>query len=120
MAEFEAKVYRLEIEEHPNADRLELARVGDYRSIVLKDQFSTGDLGVYIPTGAVVPIWLLKRLGLWDDEKGKGKLAGKELNIREGIVIKPCKERGNSELGRVILKSVSEGYLLRKGGTEFN
>lgn len=51
---------------------------------------------------------------------GKETLSGKELNIREGIVIKPCKERGNSELGRVILKSVSEGYLLRKGGTEFN
>lgn len=80
MAEFETKVYKLTIEEHPNADRLELARVGDYHSIVLKDQFKTGDLGVYIPTGAIVPEWLIKRLGLWDDEKEKGKLAGKDGN----------------------------------------
>lgn len=46
MATFEAKVYRLTIEEHPNADALELAVVGDYRSIVRKGQFKTGDLGV--------------------------------------------------------------------------
>lgn len=80
MAEFEAKVYRLKIEPHPNADMIELAIVGDYRSIVRKGDFKTGDLGVYIPTGSVVPEWLLKKLGLWDDEKGKGRLAGKDGN----------------------------------------
>lgn len=80
MATFEAKVYRLTIEEHPNADALELAVVGDYRSIVRKGQFKTGDLGVYIPTNAIVPEWLLKKLNLWDDGKGKGKLAGSQGN----------------------------------------
>ena len=41
--------------------------------------------------------------------------------IREGIVIKPALERRDEELGRVILKSVSEDYLLRKGNvTEYN
>lgn len=80
MSTFEAKVYKLRIEEHPNADALELAVVGDYRSIVRKGEFKTGDLGVYIPTNAVVPIWLLKRLGLWDEDRAKGKLAGKDGN----------------------------------------
>lgn len=80
MAEFECKVYKLEILPHPNADAIELAKVGDYLSIVRKGEFNTGDLGVYIPTSAIVPVWLLKRLGLWDDEKGKGKLAGKDGN----------------------------------------
>lgn len=39
--------------------------------------------------------------------------------IREGIVIRPVSERSYNELGRVILKSVSETYKLRKEGTEF-
>lgn len=42
-------------------------------------------------------------------------------HIREGIVIKPIHERRYSDLGRVILKSISEDYYLRKGTTtEFN
>lgn len=50
---------------------------------------------------------------------GKETLSGQELHIREGIVIKPAEERRDVSLGRVILKSVSESYLLRKGGTEY-
>lgn len=50
---------------------------------------------------------------------GKTILGGE--HIREGIVIKPEKERTDNELGRVILKSKSEDYLLRKGDTtEYN
>lgn len=51
---------------------------------------------------------------------GKETVSGKELHIREGIVITPAKERYDASLGRVILKSISMDYLLRKGGTEFN
>ena len=40
--------------------------------------------------------------------------------IREGCVIKPLIEEGNNyRIGRKILKSVSEKYLLREGGTEY-
>jgi RNA ligase (TIGR02306 family) len=47
---------------------------------------------------------------------GKSILAD---NIREGIVIKPVRERYHNDVGgRVILKLVSEAYLLRKSGTE--
>ena len=38
---------------------------------------------------------------------------------REGVVIRPLKERTDMEIDRVILKSISEKYLLRKGGTEY-
>lgn len=39
--------------------------------------------------------------------------------IREGVVIKPTKERYSETLnGRLILKSISDDYVLRKGGTE--
>jgi RNA ligase (TIGR02306 family) len=41
-------------------------------------------------------------------------------HIREGIVMRPIRERHDVEanLGRVILKSISADYLLRSGGTE--
>jgi len=39
--------------------------------------------------------------------------------IREGIVIRPIKERWNYETGRTLLKFVSEDYHLRKGGSEY-
>lgn len=50
---------------------------------------------------------------------GKSTLANQ---IREGIVIKPVKERFDNgiENGRVALKLVGEDYLLRKNGTEFH
>lgn len=100
MATFEAKIYRLTIEPHPDADRIELARVGDYRSIVMKGQFKTGDLGVYIPESALVPEWMLKEMGL------EGKLAGKQHNrvkaakfrgvLSQGIVF-PVRQFTNSK-----------------------
>jgi len=88
MATFEVKVYRLEIEEHPNADVIELARVGDYRSIVRKGQFKTGDLGVYIPEAAIVPDWLIAELGL------EGKLAGKDKNRVKAIKLRGILSQG--------------------------
>lgn len=88
MAEFEAKVYKLTIEEHPNADRLELARVGDYRSIVQKGQFKTGDLGVYIPEAAVLPEWLIEELGL------EGRLAGKQKNRVKAVKLRKVLSQG--------------------------
>jgi tRNA-binding EMAP/Myf-like protein len=37
-------------------------------------------------------------------------------HVREGIVIKPVRERFAHSLGRVVLKLAGEGYLLRNGG----
>lgn len=53
---------------------------------------------------------------------GKETISGKQLHIREGIVITPLIERYDSSLnlGRVILKNISIQYLVRTGGTEFN
>lgn len=51
---------------------------------------------------------------------GKEVVSGSEANIREGVVIKPWEERQDIEIGRVILKSISEAYLLRRGNaTEY-
>lgn len=96
MATFEAKVYRLTIEEHPNADALELAVIGDYRAIVRKGQFKTGDLGVYIVEGSIVPKWILQSMDLWDDATDKGRLAGPN-----GDRVKSIKLRGILSTGLI-------------------
>lgn len=52
---------------------------------------------------------------------GKETYSGKGLHIREGVVVRPLVGRRDPELGRVILKSVSEKYLVRGGAvTEFS
>src|SRR5574341_891595 len=48
---------------------------------------------------------------------GKETMSGKAVHVREGIVIRPVKERYEHDIGRVILKSVNEAYLLRGGET---
>lgn len=88
MSTFEARVYKLTIEPHPNADKIELARVGDYRAIVAKGQFKTGDLGVYIQEGSVVPEWVLVKMNL------VGKLAGKSHNRVKAIKLRGILSQG--------------------------
>jgi len=41
-------------------------------------------------------------------------------HLREGVVIRPAEERYDPAIGRVILKWVSEEYLSRNNGTEYN
>ena len=48
---------------------------------------------------------------------GQSTLGG---NIREGVVVRTSPERLDSKNNRAIYKSISEDYLLRKGGSEFN
>jgi len=88
VATFECKVYKLTIEPHPNADAIELAKVGEYRSIVRKGQFKTGDLGVYIPEAAIVPDWLIEKMGL------TGRLAGKQKNRVKAIKLRGVLSQG--------------------------
>ena len=88
MSTFEVKVYKIAIEPHPNADAIELAVVGDYRSIVRKGQFKTGDLAAYIPEASLVPDWLIEKLGL------VGKLAGPQHNRVKAIKLRGIVSQG--------------------------
>lgn len=93
MSKFAVLVRRVEISPHPNADLIELARIDDYRCVVAKGQFQSGQLAVYIPMDAVVPDALLAAMGL------VGKLAGPKHNrvkairlrgeLSEGLVYRP-------------------------------
>lgn len=51
---------------------------------------------------------------------GSESVSGRELHLREGVVVRPVTERKMPDLGRVQLKSISPDYLLRRGGTEYN
>jgi RNA ligase (TIGR02306 family) len=76
MSGFNATIYRIAVEEHPGADRLEIGRIPgqDYQFVVGKGQFAAGDLFVYIQEGSLVPAAILQEMGL------TGKLAGPEAN----------------------------------------
>lgn len=94
MSQFTCEVIRVKIEPHPNADAIEIARVGDYQSIVKKGQFEDGALAVYIPEQAVLPEWLLKELGFWDEFKGKGMLSGAAGNRVRAIKLRGIVSQG--------------------------
>ncbi|NUK00183.1 RNA ligase (ATP) [Streptomyces lunaelactis] len=64
--------------------------------------------------------------GPYDIEKvlelasGRENVSGRELHLREGVVIRPATERYSPVVGgRAIAKAVSPAYLTRKGGTEY-
>ena len=86
MSTFDVKVVRIdEIKNHPNADRLDLARVGGYQCIVGKRTYDSGDLAVYIPEAAIVPADVCATLGLLEKLAGKNKDRVKAVRLR-GIV----------------------------------
>ena len=106
MATFESRVYALRIEPHPNADRLELAAVGGFRSVVGKGSFLDGDLAAYIPEGAVCPDWLIEELGL------EGKLAGSKRNRVKAVKLRGALSQGlvyPLSDGKIRGQSVAEG-----------
>ena len=97
MSKFSCPVVRVaSVEEHPNADRLSLVRLEGlgYLCIANKREdgsprYRPGDFVVYIPSASVLPEWLLKEMGFWNEETGKGMLAGSG-----GDRVKPLKLRG--------------------------
>lgn len=88
MSSFKTEVVRIEIEPHDNADKLEIAKIGDYQSIVLKDQFKSGDLVAYIQEGSLVPEDVLEELGL------VGMLAGPDSNRVKAVRLRGVLSQG--------------------------
>ena len=95
MSSFECKVCTVSVEPHPNADRLELARIGGYVSLIPLGKYKNGDKVVYIPEQAVVPEDVLKVLGLEGklDGKNKDRVKAKKFRgvLSQGLVY-PAKE----------------------------
>jgi len=119
MAEFEVNVVKIDrIEDHPNADALELAIIGGYRAIVKIGEFKAGDPVVYIPEASVLPQWLLKEMGL------EGYLAGKEKNRVKAIKLRGILSQGlvypvevsvDEDWTYYTIQGEHQGYIIREG-----
>src|ERR1035438_5842323 len=89
MSDFSVIVKRiLAIEEHPNANAIEIAVIDGYRSIIRKNILRVGGMIAYIPEASILPDWLLKDLGFWDDTKGKGTLNGAAGNRVKAVKLR--------------------------------
>ena len=109
MSNFKVEVTRvLAVEDHPNADRLSLVTVMGYLAISDKPdgkpRYAAGDLVVYISEAALLPEGILRKMGFWDAEKGKGSLAG-----GNGNRVKAMRLRGIFSLG--LLYPVVDGAI---------
>lgn len=105
MADFAVRIARISepVEHHPDADRLSIVRIGGYLCISgkLEDgshRYNLGDYVAYIPEGAVLPEWLLKRMDFWkvDPETGEGKgiLAGSAGNRVKALKLRGIVSQG--------------------------
>jgi len=94
MSTLKAEICKIEkVENHPNADRLEIVQVKDWNCVVSKDTFLEGDLCLYIPIDSILPEELEKRIF---GENSKVKLHKHRIRtiklrgvISQGLVIKP-------------------------------
>jgi len=89
MSQFTVPVVRVRgIEPIEKADAIELAVVGDYRSVIRKGQYREGDLVVYLPEAAILPENIIEELGL------TGKLSGEQRNRIKAIRLRGCLSQG--------------------------
>lgn len=107
MATFEVTIEEIKVFPHPNADRLELARVGLYNIVVAKGEWKTGDKVFYIPEFSVLPENIIQALGL------EGKLAGTHHNR-----VKPVSLRGALSQGVVAPLNLVTPETLQEIGEE--
>jgi len=95
MATFEIRATRIDsIQDHPNADKLEIAVIGGFRSLVPINIYKAGQYVIYLPEASVLQNWMIKDMNLWDKEKGKGVLAGKDGNRIKAIRLRGIVSQG--------------------------
>lgn len=98
MADFQVRVVKIdEVIKHPNADSLTINRIGGYECISnLKEdgtpRYKAGDLVVYIPEAALLPEWMLQKMGFWD--QGRGTLSGSRGNRVKAIRLRGIISQG--------------------------
>lgn len=89
MSLFEVNIVTVEaIEPIEGADKIVLARVGGYQTIIMKDSFKVGDMAFYIPEASIVPQEIVTYLGL------EGRLAGSDKNRVKAIKLKGILSQG--------------------------
>lgn len=73
---------------HPDADLIEVGFIGAYQLVLQKGRFRKGDLGAYIPEGAIVPDYIIKDMEL------EGKLSGSAKNRVKAIKLRGVLSQG--------------------------
>ena len=112
--DFKCEVLQIdEVIRHPNANKLAICKIKGYNCITsdLEDgtpRYKTGDYVVYIPEASLVPEWILKKMGFWDDQ-GRGLLSG-----RNGNRVKIIKLRGEYSTGLMYPANIEDGKLYLK------
>ena len=87
--EFEVKLRKIDrVYNHPNADRLDIAMIGGYEVVVGRDQHVAGEKILYIPEAAILPDWIIAKLGL------EGRLAGRHKNRVKAIRLRNVLSQG--------------------------
>lgn len=91
MSTFAVEIRKIaSVDIHPNANKLSLAKVEglDYQFVTGLNEYQPGDLCVFFPIDSVLPLDLIKKIGL------EGKLSGKQKNR-----VKTIKLRGSISQG---------------------
>lgn len=83
---------------HPNADRLDIAYIDGWQSIVKRNEYSVGDLVVYCEIDSHIPLSLAPFL-----EKGNKV---RTVNGIDGVVLKNIRLRGEISQGLILPLSV--------------
>ncbi|MGC0415188.1 RNA ligase (ATP) [Embleya sp. AB8] len=79
-----------------------------------------GDLATGLPVVPTLYAGAYAEAALLALAEGRETVSGTTAHLREGIVVRPARERYSDVVGgRAIGKIVSEAYLTRKGGTEY-
>lgn len=79
------------------ADRIEAATILGWNCVVKKGEFNVGEHVVYFEIDSIIPEEILKKAGLWDEEKNKGRLGRKN-----GDVLTTRKFKGSIAQGLVL------------------
>lgn len=86
MSSLKVEVVQIDaIEKHPNADRLDLAVVKDWRCVTSKDRFVAGSLAVYFPIDSILPEALEAKLFPPDSKIKLEKHRIRTIKIRGAI-----------------------------------
>lgn len=103
MSSLIVEVVRIEeVKPHPNADRLNLARIKGWQVVIAKrgdgpSQFVQGEKVVYIPPDSVLPREMAERLGVLEYLAERTDIAGDRV-----LVVKRVRLRGEPSFGLVV------------------
>ena len=86
MSELKVEIVEIDaIEEHPNADRLDLATIKGWQCVVQRDKFIPGDKVVYFPIDSILPNELEAKIFGIDSKVRLSKSRVKTIKLRGAI-----------------------------------